>query len=526
MLSGTCTVGKKLPQGDKTGTIRTLLSDHGLTQRRGGREKKKAAESLHSFAVGSQKRTEAFFFLLAASIILFSIISVTMNGDDYFMIANWRAFLREGFYIRDPLSMHSNYRCSLEKWMSCAIVWFLYTKTGIIGLKAVLAAFEILIAFFLFRLCVYTSGNRTMSWIFTDLMLLTGRAFLQIRPQTATTLLLILETLCLEHYMREGKAKWLIPLPFLSWLEMQLHSTIWPCFFLVLLPYLADCGWTEKKLSICWQQKRDLLAAGILSFGALFLNPYGAWSVFYIFRSYGDSFMSKCINELHPTALDIPEWTVWLIVFGVTMAVGDKKAPVRYWLLYLGFFVFGWMARRNIIFTCLLAGFVPCWMLRDFNSQIRWNLLPIAPLFLVAAVISGQYSYSFQLNNADDIDIKALDWLSGQKSTAGSRIFCDFNSGSYAEYLGFHPYMDTRAEVYLKKVNGVEELMGEYYRLSTGHIYYRDFTDKYHFDFLVVNKNVNPGLYLDLQHDSDFRMIYQPDTEGVQQYAVFAQYRN
>lgn len=468
-----------------------------------------------TWMTGNERRTNAFFLILTAAILLNSVLKLTMNGDDYFMIANWREFLKKGFYFTDPLSMHSNYRCSLEKWMSCAAVWFLYTRLGLWGLKAAVAVLDVLIAYFLYRLCFYTSGNKFISWIFTDLMLATGSGYLQIRPQTVTTLLLILEALCLEHYIREGRKQWLIFLPVFAWFEMQIHSTIWTCFYLVLLPYLADMQWVDHRPAICWRQKRELVITGIISFAVLFLNPYGSWSVFYVFRYYGSSEMSSLIGELRLTNISMSECVIWLLVLGISLALGDKKMPLRYYLLYLGFYAFSWTARRNMIFICLLGGFVPCYMMRRYRAECRWNLLPAAPLIFILSVITGINSYVGVSAHALDAEIPAINWLS-QNNSGGSIIYCDFNSGSYAEYLGFHPYADTRSEIYLKKVNGVEDLLTEYLQMTTGSMYYRDFIDKYHFDYLVVSPYTDPGFYTNLKHDTDFKVIYEDD-----EYSIF-----
>lgn len=472
---------------------------------------KKPDKPMPAWTAGSDRKTAVFFILLGASILLYNVLSQTMLGDDYFMIANWREFLKNGFYTTDPLSMHNDYRCSLEKWMSCAIVWFLYTKTGLIGLKAALAALSALIAYFLYRLCFYTSKNRVMSGIFTMIMLLTGYVFLNIRPQTVTTLLLILEVLFLEHFANENNWKWLLPLPALAWLEMQLHSTIWPCFFMVLLPYVVDCTFSNWRPVIEWKQKKQLILTALLSFGVLFLNPYGSWSVFYIFRSYGCDDMNHLISELQLTTLNFTQWQVWLVIFGITLAFGDKKAPLRYWLLYLGFYAFGWTARRNMIFTLLLTGFVPCWMLRRFRPRIHWNLLPVIPVVVASAIYVGLYSYNKEMTNPDGMDIAALNWLAERTEASDEKIYCDFNSGSYAEYLGFHPYVDGRAEVFTKNINEKEDLLHEYRQLSNGTLYYRDFANKYHFDYLVINKDVEPLLYTCFKHDEDYRIIYSDD---------------
>ena len=80
-------------------------------------------------------------------------------------------------------------------------------------------------------------------------------------------------------------------------------------------------------------------------------------------------------------------------------------------------------------------------------------------------------------------------------------IFTDFGTGQYLEFKGYHPYIDGRAELFLKKNNKEFDYLNEYVRLCNAKLYYKDFLNKYNFNYIIVEKT-NYYLYTSLSHTS------------------------
>lgn len=472
---------------------------------------------MSNFTKGSKKRTYIFLVSVITILVILFITRIQFNNDDYYMMANWREVLKNGFYTKDVLSMHHTYRASVEKWLSCALLYYIYHTWHMTGIYVVLSVIICLIAFLTYRVCFYTSGNRFMALSFTIIILTMSQLFFQVRPQTITCAILLSEVLCLEHFVKEGKRKYLLLLPVLSWLEMQFHSTIWPCFFMVLIPYLLDFKVEQKRVHIDKSKTKVLAISGLACFGSLFLNPYGAWSVWYIFLSYGNKYMNEMIVELtRPDLFQSGIW-VWCVVIVIAFLAGNRKMPTRYWLLFVGFFLFMWTAKRNAVFFDIVGAFPLCYMLREKKINFEYNLVPLAPLlavlFLVPAIMAPHDPRQESIANY----IEVIDKLADDYGVHGENIFCDYNTGSYAEYVGYHPYFDSRAEIFTKRVNGHEELWKEYVDMTSGNLYYKDFVDKYHFAYLVVDERCAPSLYNGLLHDDDYQTLIT-----YKDYAVFA----
>ena len=150
------------------------------------------------------------------------------------------------------------------------------------------------------------------------------------------------------------------------------------------------------------------------------------------------------------------------------------------------------------------------------------NLIPVLPIILCGAVAS-----SYSTKEDDYIYKETLRRLASEYGVNGENIYCNFNCGSYADWAGYHPYIDGRAEVYLKKVNGVEDSFKEEMDLQKGKIWYKDFLDKYDFDYLIVEKDYEPAFYNNLLHDSAYKVLFSvtdkdADDETANRCTVFA----
>jgi hypothetical protein len=81
---------------------------------------------------------------------------------------------------------------------------------------------------------------------------------------------------------------------------------------------------------------------------------------------------------------------------------------------------------------------------------------------------------------------------------------CDY--GSYLEYLGFHPYTDTRAEVYTKKGNKKQDIFMEAVNFEKYCYNFKDLMSKYKFTHMIVNKKSCLYYYL---KDDNTKIIFK-----------------
>jgi hypothetical protein len=87
------------------------------------------------------------------------------------------------------------------------------------------------------------------------------------------------------------------------------------------------------------------------------------------------------------------------------------------------------------------------------------------------------------------------------------RLFTDFDSGGFFEYMGIKCYIDGRAELYLKKFNHKKDIMDEYISLANNrHFDFESFLNEYHFTLLFVDTD---SLFHDyLIENENYKVVY------------------
>ena len=127
---------------------------------------------------------------------------------------------------------------------------------------------------------------------------------------------------------------------------------------------------------------------------------------------------------------------------------------------------------------------------------------------MVGVLVIGRVS-EFDEQKETPKAAKAVDYLLEHENTEDMILYTGYNDGGYVEYRGLKPYIDPRAEVFVKKNNQVKDVMKEYYELEAGKTYYKDFLNTYGFTHLLLTHD--EVLYVALPHDPDYELIYEDD---------------
>jgi hypothetical protein len=62
--------------------------------------------------------------------------------------------------------------------------------------------------------------------------------------------------------------------------------------------------------------------------------------------------------------------------------------------------------------------------------------------------------------------------------------------GGYIEFSGIRAFIDSRAEVFIKKLNKKDDILVNYFKALAGELYYADVIGKYKNSHLLVTNNV------------------------------------
>jgi hypothetical protein len=482
--------------------------------------------------------------LVLPLILTLFLVQRKLNNDFYFLYPTGEYLVTNHFNFpqTDFLSMHSTMSITVQQWLSTVVFYFIYShfgEGGIFALTYVCAALFYLISF---KLCLTISNNFFVSAMCSFLSsAYISSVFITSRPQIFSFLIILLELLVLEKFVKTGKWTYLIALPLLSLAMINFHSSMWLLLFVFLAPYFVQSipiKIGKIKQSPCCSFIQLFIAA-VVSFAVGFINPYGFKAMTYIFSSYGYEEINNFIGEMaSPAANSVTGW-IFFIVVGVLSAVSllykKRKFQTRFVLLYLGTLVLALTSYKSTAFF-IIAGFpAASYCLSEFSFDLKisnqkankktiklratLSALVIVMLGVLIFVTTYNYSNDYEpffssiqsqsntnksLYNVLDNVVEILDNVKDKNSIV---LYTGFDNGPYMEFNGYHPYIDCRAELFLKDNNGEYDYMAEIYHLSTASIYYKDFLNRYNFNYLIVQSG-EEYLYSSLIHDDDYEIVY------------------
>ena len=413
------------------------------------------------------------------------------DSDMYFIIASGREILSNGIPYENVWHIDPGYGIVVQQWLY-AIVLAVVDEAGPIGFASFVAAEAALFSWCAYRLFRRTGMPRGVAVAFIAVVMMFFREYLlSIRPQLATLLLLILTAECLELWKERESWLWLVPLPLLSLLGVNLHAATWPFHFCILVAYAVPLPFPKgqdmgEAKYILGHLKEFLIAVAAMA-GSLFLNPYGLDGILYVFRSYDSGvFNSLYVPEMARTYI-LSTAGVCLFVCGAFFLGCAKSGALKSGTtnMFLGFGLLSMMAYRNYMLMIvpvvfLLRDAYVGWADRiakiDFGKAMIRSVIPaLVALDLCACWIAyGTYNYSRMclIRGGSSGTACAYDGIVEYLESEGAqdaRIFTQFEIGSLLEYRGFtNVYMDNRSEIYMSDLNGVHSVALDLARYASG----------------------------------------------------------
>lgn len=452
-------------------------------------------------------------WIIIALFFVMSYFLAWTETDFYFLLATGREFW-DGLPHEEFLSMHEGLHYVSQQWLFAAVLYRIYDVLGMAGCYILVAVLRGATHTAVYLLTVkLTKGNYLFSTSSCLLAFLPGSMFLCARPFTASVLLLVLTVCILEQYT-SGKKRVLLLLPLVSIALINIHASMWPMMFVLMLPYLVE-SLPLPNLGFLIFQKRNqvpLLGAAAVSGVCGFLNPYGLENMLYLTYSYGDSEVNSKISEMQPvTIISLPGIMAFsLFLIGIWALVRLQKVYVRYAALFLGTALLAFLHGRGLLLFLYIGilAIAPAfkWTKRSTIAEKpkHFSLLLILFLTLFLLLIARKDTTVEEQGYQ-----KAVDHICQMEDAREGAVFTGYIEGGYAEWKGLTPYIDPRAEVYLKGMNKKEDILYEFFDVYYGQADTRAFLEKYGFLYVML-KEGTPMQY-DMGYSSSYEEIYCQD---------------
>ena len=442
------------------------------------------------------------YILFFLPLFLFLIKGIVFGVDLGYLLAEGRYILQKGIPYIDPFTIHDSFSLIMHQWLTSILFYIIYHYLGKVGLILLELLMIFFIHFILNHLCNSISKNKNISLIISTIImiLIVLLGYIDIRPQIFTYFFLISFVSILDNYMIHQKNR-LFLLPFISIIMINLHGAMWIFLFIFSIPFICEMIWdiviTKKKVKY---NTRYIIIILMISFLCGFINPYGIDMITYIWKAC-DISINQIVPEMHHPyfyAIDYLFFTLILFVnFIVYMFYYKKYKDIRisYLFLLFGSILLFFTAPKSYVFISVFGIYPICYYLRKYKVSktiqkyfhLTFHIIILPFIFLLFLIILF-LNKNIYLSKDQNI-ITAVNYLSDHYD---KKEIIPYNTriiGPYLEYVGIKSYIDTRAELFLLKMNHKKDISNEYLAVTSGKIQLDDFIKNYHFTHLIFYDN-------------------------------------
>ena len=191
----------------------------------------------------SQKVKNIKFHILAIfCIIIFcaSICPVTMQNDTYYTIKIGEHIINtKTVDMQDPFSWHE-LPYTYPHWAYDVMIYLIYNLGGFLGIFISTIVFACILGILMYCTNYKISKNKLISFAITIGGMFLIKDYIAARAQLVTFILLELTILLIENFLEKKKVGYAIGIIAISTAIANLHCAVWPFFFVIFLPYIAE----------------------------------------------------------------------------------------------------------------------------------------------------------------------------------------------------------------------------------------------------------------------------------------------
>ena len=374
------------------------------------------------------KRTKIKFNILAVIMIMifcFALTPKTLQNDTYYTIKIGEHITQNGIDMKDQFSWHEDLPYTYPHWaydLATYEVFQLGENTGIGGFTAIYVMTVVLAM--ILGVTLYIASNKIcknelIAFIVTLGVLYLLKSFIAARAQLVTYILFVLQILFIEQFLATKKKRYAIGLVIIPIIIANVHSAVWPFYFVLFLPYVAEyiialiadsnlyyrlniaiknsklkklekkenqkekIEKVQKQISDLKEKEQEsikkrekrrnnpykiiikknsnvkwLIVIMIICAFTGLLTPLGDTPYTYLIKTMQGNTMDSISEHLPLTLINNTNMIVVLIMFLALLICTDTKITLRDFFMLCGLVLLSFMSRRQISMFALVGGFI------------------------------------------------------------------------------------------------------------------------------------------------------------------------
>ena len=502
------------------------------------KKKKERKEFTHEEISKNRKRF-ALFFMIWICIFAIGLVRKQFQNDTFYTIKIGELILDNGIDMMDHFSFHENMAYTYPHWLYDVFIYLIYKVGGYVSLYISSIVLFMLLLFLIFKTNKKITDNYSISAFSTFICALAVSSFVTARAQLVSFLVFVLQIYFIESFLKSGKKKYLGGILLLSLILCNIHVAVWPFFYILFIPYLAEyvISFIASKIKLKKENKfvrflknkfvleknsniKYLFITMIACLLTGLITPIGDTPYTYLIKTMMGNSQSYIQEHQMITWMNSP-FTIIIAVETIFFAL-ISKVKLRDLFMICGLVLMSVLAIRHLsllaligticyarVFSMFLENFTYNFdnvLLRFFNKRI----VAVVSFIVVCVGSVMLFSYHNKKNFINDelYPVDAVKYIKENVNIDEMKIFNEYNFGSYLLLNDIPVFIDSRADLYTKQFSGFEfDVFDDYHYIASN---YPEKFDFYEITHLLIYKKDN-ALYSAIKNNKNYTILYEDE---------------
>lgn len=178
--------------------------------------------------------------VMLIAVVCIALTPVTFQNDTYYTIKIGEHIASNGIDGQDPFSWHQDLAYTYPHWLYDLLTYIIYNFFGFTGIYITTCILSVILGLLLYFISKKLTKNQIFSFLITIGAMYLLRSYIAARAQLVTFILFVLTIYFIEQFIETKKKKYAIGLIIIPILIANLHVAVFPFYFVLYLPYIAE----------------------------------------------------------------------------------------------------------------------------------------------------------------------------------------------------------------------------------------------------------------------------------------------
>ncbi len=182
----------------------------------------------------------AIMAVVLIAIFCVAITPVTLQNDTYYTIKIGEHIVNNGIDMQDPFSWHENLPYTYPHWLYDLLTYLIYDAFGMTGIYVTTCILSVILGLSVYEVNRKLCKNQLFSFVLTIGVMYLIKGYVAARAQLVTFILFVWTIYFIEKFLETKKKRYAIGLIIIPILIANLHAAVFPFYFVLYLPYIAE----------------------------------------------------------------------------------------------------------------------------------------------------------------------------------------------------------------------------------------------------------------------------------------------